>query len=60
MRECSGCRGEKSVPCGKCGGTGKRFVGFFVIECKECTGTGKRACAVCGGTGTTQTSSQSS
>jgi hypothetical protein len=59
MHECSNCRGEKTVDCPVCHGSGKRFVGFHIGDCKECAGTGKRSCSVCGGTGVVQTPPQS-
>jgi hypothetical protein len=52
LGDLSGCRGQRSIFCNRCGGSGKwSIAGITIGKCKECDGTGGRRCDVCGGTG---------
>jgi hypothetical protein len=49
---CPKCRGQRTISCTLCGGSGKRLTaGITISNCKECNGTGQRRCDVCSGTG---------
>jgi len=45
---CWDCNGERSKPCGWCGGDGLQGN----KQCGQCTGKGKISCFKCGGSGT--------
>src|SRR5215471_16692081 len=49
---CPRCRGQRSISCNRCGGSGKWLIaGITIGKCKECDGTGRHRCDVCGGIG---------
>lgn len=61
--DCSRCRGEGTVDCHNCKGTGKSLTlsllntlvtegsSSEMVDCAFCSGTGKEECGSCGGTG---------
>ncbi len=49
---CPRCRGQRSISCSRCSGSGKWLIaGITIGKCKECDGTGRHRCDVCGGIG---------
>jgi len=49
---CPKCRGQRTMTCTVCGGSGKPYIaGITIGNCKECNGIGRRRCDVCGGAG---------
>ncbi len=55
MATCPTCKGNKTVTCEACDGTGRfyplPFIGIGSSTCKKCNGSKKKRCTNCNGTG---------